>query len=167
MAAAAPVPTCVFCSPKDPFLLSFPTSSSNFYNLVFPLLLAPFWLLPLQRMNGCAAENCLTQHTATQHEKGKPNKKPKTKQKNPKTNRKPKQSGKTNKQKKTKPLKNKRQETEVLHIFLSQHILTILQTSVSKSWLLSVFSSTNTGCFSSRAVVWTSDFANGAGPRLL
>lgn len=105
MATAAPVPTCVFCSPKDPFLLSFPTSSSNFYNLVFPLLLAPFWLLLLQRMNGCAAENCLTQHTATQHEKGKPNKKPKTKQKTPKQTKNPNKAGKQTNKRKQNPKK--------------------------------------------------------------
>lgn len=57
MATAAPVPICVFCSPKDPFLLSFPTTGIYFYKLVLPLLLPPFWFLLLQRNNGCAHNN--------------------------------------------------------------------------------------------------------------
>lgn len=131
MATAAPVPTCVFCSPKDPFLLSFPTSSSNFYNLVFPLLLSPFWLLLLQRMNGCAAENCLTQHTATQDEKGKPNKKPKTKQKTRKQTENPNKAGKqTNKRKQNPSKKQTAENRSLTHFPFTAHSYNSLNFSI-------------------------------------
>lgn len=117
MATAAPVPACVFCSPKDPFLLSFPTIGTKFYKLIFLLLLAPFWLLLLHRNNGCAAEKCLRKQTTIQEAKRKLTKKQKTKPKTPQQMKKSNEKIKTNKHKRENPKKPQKPETKNLTHF--------------------------------------------------